>query len=423
VIDNPRTFLSNLFFEAVRAADPYVALKDRLPQRPKGKTVVVAYGKAASQMARAFERLWDGPFEGVAVTRHGAFEPCDTIRVLQSAHPVPDENGLLASNALLQAVSGLTADDLVIALVSGGGSALLPAPAEGLSFDDEVLVNRLLLESGAPIAAMNVVRKHFSRIKGGKLAQAAFPARLVSFIISDVPGDNPAMVSSGPTVSDAATVSDVFDIVEDYRIPLPAHLRHHLTSPHSACPKPDDPGFARCTHHIIASARHSLAAVRQKAETLGVRTVILSDQIEGEARDIGQMHAALVREIALYDSSFQRPVLLISGGETTVTLHDGAFGKGGRNSEFLLSLALGIEGLDNIHALAADTDGIDGSETNAGAFADGTSISRLRHMGGDARRFLSGHDAWSAFHRLDDLFVTGPTGTNINDLRMMLIAV
>ena len=419
---DPKFLLSDLFHVAVKAADPFSALSGRLPDSPKGKTVVVALGKAASQMARAFERLWNGPFEGVAVTRHGAFEPCETIRILQSAHPVPDENGLLGSRALLDAVSGLTPDDLVVALISGGGSALLPAPADGLTFDDEVLINRLLLDSGAPISAMNVVRKHFSRIKGGKLAKAAYPAKVVSFIVSDVPGDDPALVSSGPTVPDAASVSDVVDIIRDYRIQLPEHLMRYLSSGLAVCPKPEDIEFARCEHHVIASARLSLQAVRQEAERHGIRTVILSDQIEGEARDIGQMHAAIVREIALHNSPFEKPVLLLSGGETTVTIRDGNHGKGGRNSEFLLSFALGIDGLENIHALAADTDGIDGSENNAGAFADGKTISKIRAKGGDARHLLSIHDAWSAFNLIDDLFVTGPTGTNVNDLRMVYIA-
>ena len=421
MISDPKVFLAELFHVAVKAADPYSALSGRMPERPKGKTVVVALGKAASQMARAFERLWDGPFEGVAVTRHGAFEPCQTIRVMQSAHPVPDENGLLGAQALLTAVSGLTEDDLVVALISGGGSALLPAPADGLTFEDEVLINRLLLDSGAPISAMNVVRKHFSKIKGGKLAKAAYPAKVVSYIVSDVPGDDPALVSSGPTVPDSASVSDVLDIIRDYRIPLPDHLLQYLSSGRAKCPKRDDPEFARCEHHVIASARLSLQAVKQHAEKQGVRTVVLSDQIEGEARDIGQMHAAVIREITLHDSPFEKPVLVLSGGETTVTIRDGVYGKGGRNSEFLLSFALGVDGLQNIHALAADTDGIDGSENNAGAFADGTTVSRVRQNGGDARRFLSGHDAWSAFNLIDDLFVTGPTGTNVNDLRMMYI--
>ncbi|OCP02212.1 MULTISPECIES: glycerate kinase [unclassified Ensifer] len=416
-----RPFLTRLFEEAVRAADPYEAIKAHLPDPPKGRTVVVGAGKAASQMAAAFEKLWQHPFSGTVVARHGPVERCETITVLQSAHPVPDEAGLAASDALLKTVAELTPDDLVIALISGGGSALLPAPPEGLTLADEIAVNRALLASGAPISAMNIVRKHVSRIKGGRLAAAAFPARVVSLVVSDVPGDNPAFVASGPTVPDRSTPHEALDIVVRYRMELPDAVMTHLRSDRAKAPDPDDPRFGRHECHVIASAAVSLEAAAAKARELGVEARILSDAIEGEARDIGRMHAALAREVALRNRPFDKPVVLLSGGETTVTISGKDYGKGGRNSEFLLSLALDIDGVSGIDALAADTDGIDGSEDNAGAFADGGSITRMRAAGIDPRLHLARHDAWSAFHASGDLFVPGPTGTNVNDFRALLI--
>jgi hydroxypyruvate reductase len=416
----PRPFLVSLFEAAVRAADPLEAIRRHLPEPPKGRTIVIGAGKAASQMAAAFEQLWDGPYTGVVVARHGPVEKTSHVRVLQSAHPVPDEAGLTGSQALLDAVTGLTEDDLVIALISGGGSALLPAPPEGLTLDDEIAVNKALLASGAPISAMNTVRKHVSRIKGGRLARAAAPARVVSLVVSDVPGDNPAFVASGPTVPDDSSAAEALSIIADYRMVLPDAVMTHLRSEAAAAPRPDDAVFARNAVHVIASAQVSLEAAAAEARRQGIEAVILSDQIEGEARDIGKMHAALAREVALRDRPFRKPVVILSGGETTVTIAD-TYGKGGRNSEFLLSFALDIEGVDGIFALAADTDGIDGSEDNAGAFADGGSAARIRKAADDPRSFLARHDAWSAFHAAGDLFVPGPTGTNVNDLRAILI--
>jgi glycerate 2-kinase len=417
---DPRGFLISLFETAVHAADTLEAIKAHLPGKPKGRTIVIGAGKAASQMAASFETLWDGPYQGVVVARHGPVEKTSTIRVLQSAHPVPDQAGLVGSQALLDAVKGLTEDDLVIALISGGGSALLPFPPEGLTLADEIAVNKALLASGAPISAMNTVRKHVSAIKGGRLAKSAYPARVVSLVVSDVPGDNPAYVASGPTVPDAGTAEEALRIVVDYRMALPDNVMAHLRSEAAAAPKPDDAAFARNDVHVIASARVSLEAAAAEARRQGIEAMILSDQIEGEARDIGKMHAALAREVALRDRPFTRPVVILSGGETTVTITD-TYGKGGRNSEFLLSFALDIEGVAGIDALAADTDGIDGSEDNAGAFADGGSAARIRKAASDPRGFLARHDAWSAFSAAGDLFVPGPTGTNVNDFRAILI--
>ena len=421
MIAEPRAFLTSLFEAAVEAAAPLAAIRAHLPEKPKGRTIVVGAGKAASQMAAAFESLWDGPLEGAVVARHGPIAECKRIRVMQSAHPVPDEAGLAGSVELLRLVEGLTPDDLVVALVSGGGSSLLPAPPQGLTLTDEIAVNKALLASGAPISAMNVVRKHVSRIKGGRLAFAAAPARVISLIVSDVPGDNPAFVASGPTIPDISTPADALAIVSRYGMILPEAVMRHLGSEYSAAPKPDHPFFANQQRHIIASAAVSLEAAAAKARVLGIEAVILSDAIEGEARDIGRMHAAIARETALRNRPFSKPVVILSGGETTVTISGDAYGKGGRNSEFLLSFALDIGDVDGIHALAADTDGIDGSEDNAGAFADGATITRMRAAGADPRDHLARHDAWSAFSASGDLFVPGPTGTNVNDLRAVLV--
>jgi hydroxypyruvate reductase len=420
-LGDPRGLFRAIFAAAVAAADPARAIRNFLPERPNGRTIVVGAGKATSEMVRAFEQAWDGPLEGVVVTRHGQGVPCERIRVLHSAHPVPDAAGLAASQALLEAVAGLTPDDLVVALISGGGSALLPSPPPGLTLEDEIAVNRALLASGAPISAMNTVRKHVSGIKGGRLALAAHPARVVTLVVSDIPGDNPAFVASGPTVPDVASREDALKIAADWQLDLPAAVMAHLRSPAADAPTPGDPRFARNAVHVIASAAISLDAAAAEARKAGIETVVLSDSIEGEAREVGSVHAAIAREIAGRDRPFRKPVLLLSGGETTVTLR-GKDGKGGRNAEFLLSLALGIDGVPGIHAFAADTDGIDGTQDNAGAFADWTSAARMRAAGADPRAALMRNDAWSAFDAVGDLFVSGPTGTNVNDLRAVLVA-
>ncbi|CAN7585843.1 MULTISPECIES: glycerate kinase [Ensifer] len=418
-ITDPRRFLEALFTSAVAAADPEKVIAANLPARPKGRTVVVGAGKGAAQMAAAFERHWDGPLSGVIVTRYGYAAPCETIEVLEASHPLPDENGLLASKRLLAEVGGLTADDLVVALVCGGGSALLPSPPPGLTLEDEIAVNRALLASGAPISAMNAVRKHVSMIKGGRLAAAAYPAKVVSLIVSDIPGDDPALVASGPTLADASTREDALTLIERYSLDLPAKVMAWIDSPESVAPSPDDPRFARNEVRLIASASVSLEAAAAEARAAGIDAIILSDAIEGEARDVGGVHAAIAREVAGRGRPFTKPVVVLSGGETTVTIR--GKGKGGRNSEFLLALALGIDGAKGVSALAADTDGIDGSEDNAGAFADDTTIARLAAQRLDAAAFLQKNDSWSAFDALGDLFKPGPTGTNVNDFRAILV--
>lgn len=416
---DPRPFLTSIFEAAVAAADPALTIARHLPQRPKGRTIVIGAGKGAAQMAAAFEKAWDGPLQGVIVTRYGYGAKCERLRVLEAAHPVPDEAGLKASKALLEQVSGLTKDDLVVALVSGGGSALLPSPPAGLTLSDEIAVNEALLASGAPISAMNAVRKHVSTMKGGRLAAAAWPARVVSLIVSDIPGDNPALVASGPTVPDDSSRDAALRIISTYGMKLPASVMAHLGSPQADAPRPDDKRFTRNEVRLIASAAVSLEAAAAEARRQGIETVILSDSIEGEARDVGTVHAAIAREVATRNRPFAKPVLILSGGETTVTLR--AKGKGGRNSEFLLAFALGIDVVSGIHALAADTDGIDGSEDNAGAFADGETVARMRAAGIDAKAMLAGNNAWTAFNAVGDLFVSGPTGTNVNDLRAILV--
>ncbi|TGU94626.1 glycerate kinase [Mesorhizobium sp. M00.F.Ca.ET.151.01.1.1] len=423
-VPDPKVFLTSIFNAAVAAADPERTIRDHLPARPRGRTIVIGAGKGSAQMAAAFEKVWDGLIEGLVVTRYGYGARCERIEIIEAAHPVPDAAGLEASRRLLEKVQGLTADDLVVALISGGGSALLPSPAAGLTLADEIAVNEALLASGAPIAAMNTIRKHLSAIKGGRLAAAAWPAKVVSLVVSDIPGDNPALVASGPTVPDTGSREDALASISAYGMKLPDAVMAHIQSPGADAPGPDDQRFARNEVHLIASAGVSLEAAAAEARRQGIEAVILSDAIEGEAREVGGVHAAIAREVATRNRPFSKPVLILSGGETTVTLRapiDVIRGKGGRNSEFLLSFAIGINGVEGTHALAADTDGIDGSENNAGAFADGSTVSRMRAAGVDAKAMLAGNNAWTAFNAVGDLFVPGPTGTNVNDLRAILV--
>ncbi|MCB1418048.1 MAG: glycerate kinase [Notoacmeibacter sp.] len=414
-----KPFFESLFSAAVKAADPAAIIPGVLPDKPKGRTVVIGAGKGSAQLAQAFERAWDGPLEGVVVTRYGFGAPCENIRIHEASHPVPDAAGLEGSRLLFEAVQGLTEDDLVVALISGGGSALLPCPPDGMTLADEMAVNEALLASGAPISAMNVVRKHLSAIKGGRLAKACHPARLVTLAVSDIPGDHAAYIASGPTVPDGSTRADAMEIVKAYALDLPAAALAHLQTDAADAPKPDDPAFARNLVRVIASAGLSLEAAAEAAREAGIDAVILSDAMEGEAREVAKVHGAMALEIARRDRPFKKPVVLLSGGETTVTLR--GKGKGGRNTEFLMSLALTIDGASGISAFAADTDGIDGSEDNAGAFCDASTVSRLRAAGHDARAMLANNDAWTAFDALGEIFAPGPTGTNVNDLRAVLV--
>jgi len=419
MMTDDRLFLASLYDAAVAAADPLRVIGQHLPPRPKGRTVVVGAGKGAAQMAAAFENLWDGPLSGVVVTRYAHGCRTDRIRVLEAAHPVPDAAGLAATAALFDAVAGLGPDDLVVALICGGGSALLPCPPRDLTLEDEADLNRALLASGAPIEVMNAIRVQVSGIKGGRLAAACHPARVVTLVVSDVPGDDPAQVASGPTVPQHGTRADARALVADWRIDLPPRIAAWLEGDAGQPPYPDDAVFAAHRVEVIASARLSLEAAADRAIGHGVPAVILSDAIEGEARDVGGVHAALAREVARHGRPFPRPVVVLSGGETTVTLREKG-GMGGRNTEFLLAFAIGTEGVA-LTALAADTDGIDGQGTNAGAFSDGTTAARLRAIGLTPRARLAANDAGGAFAALGDLFSPGPTGTNVNDFRAILI--
>ena len=417
---NEREVLSKLFKAAVDAADPRITLPPNLPKPPKGKTVVIGCGKGVAQMASALEQSWEGELSGVVVTRYGFSEKCKKIKVLEAAHPVPDENGLMATRSIFEAIYGLTADDLVIALICGGGSALLPSPPPGFSLADEQELNEVLLHSGAPIGVMNAIRKHFSQVKGGRLALASYPAPVATLVVSDVPGDDPAQVASGPTIPDSVSLKEALSFIEAYRIKIPSKIKEYFEKEDTKSPTYDDPRFSNNDIKLIASSKISLKAAAKKAQEFGLNSYILSDSIEGRASDVGSMHAALAKFRNDKDTIFETPAVILSGGETTVEIQDKP-GRGGRNTEFLLSFALSIENELNITALAADTDGIDGSENNAGAFCDGFTASKMRRQGFDPRLHLAKHDAWTAFDAVGELFSPGPTGTNVNDFRAILV--
>ncbi len=419
----PVPFLTSLFDAAVAAAQPEKGIAKFLPEKPKGRVIVIGAGKGSAQMGRAFERAWMATHgeavQGVIVTRYGYACECEYLEILEAAHPVPDEAGQVGAKRLLEAVSGLTEDDLVVALISGGGSALLPCPPDGLTLADEIAVNEALLASGAPISAMNTIRKHVSNIKGGRLAAAAYPAKVLSLLVSDIPGDHAQYIASGPTVADEGSREDALAIIGQYDMQLPKAVMAHIQSSHADAPRPDDQRLERAEHHIIASAAKSLEAAQVLAEAQGIETFILSDAIEGEAREAARTQAAIAKEILHRDRPFKKPVLLLSGGETTVTLKGN--GKGGRNTEFLLSFATEISGEKGIHLLSADTDGIDGSENNAGAFVSGETALQMRASGVDPVAYLQNNDAYTAFDKIGALFIPGPTGTNVNDFRALLI--
>jgi glycerate 2-kinase len=411
-----RQFLRQLFDAAVTSADPFKVLASHVPERPKGRCIVVGAGKASAAMAAALEQAWpDVPVEGVVVTRYGHAVPTSRIRIIEAAHPVPDENSLLAAAEILKAVRGLTKDDLVIALMSGGGSALLVAPADGLSLIDKQNVNYMLLQSGAGISEMNTVRKHLSRIKGGKLAQAAAPARIVTLVISDVPGDNPAIIASGPTVHDATTPRDALEILSRYTADIPPAVRHVLSKPFEKQHRTTD------DIRMIASPVMALKAAASMAQANGITPVILGDALEGEARELGKVMAGVALSVQNHGLPAPSPCVLLSGGEGTVTLQNGEAGRGGRNTEFLLALAVALQGKTGIWAMAGDTDGIDGTEDAAGALISPTTLARAKSVNLKARAFLAQHDSYSFFQKLDDLVMTGPTLTNVNDFRALLV--
>ena len=430
----PRQFLEHLYRVAVRRALPLHTIGQWLPVPPKGRTVVLGAGKAGGSMAQAVEALWpaDAPLSGLVVTRYGHIPPRpeglkQRIAIVEASHPVPDAAGMDAASNILRLAQGLGADDLVLCLISGGGSALLTLPAEGLSLAEKQGINRALLESGASISEMNCVRKHLSRIKGGRLAVACAPAPVVTLAISDVPGDDPSIIASGPTVPDATSCADAIAILLRYRIELPGAIMSLLEQGALETPKPGDRRFDRPQVHLIATPQQSLQAAAAAARDAGIQAHILSDEIEGESREVAKVHAALARAVATRGEPFARPCVILSGGETTVTVRPQpqgsgvTRGRGGRAGEFCLALAQSLQGQPQVWALAADTDGIDGVEDNAGAFVAPDTLARATAQGMKAASFLDRNDAYGYFSALGDLLVTGPSHTNVNDFRAILV--
>jgi glycerate 2-kinase len=415
-----RIFLRSMFDAAVGAAMPQHCVAQNLPARPKGRTIVVGTGKASAAMAQALENSWNGPLEGLIVTRYGHGVPCRHIEIVEAAHPVPDDAGAKGARRMLDMMAGLTGDDLVIALISGGGSALLSLPAEGISVEEKREVNRALLRSGAPISEMNCVRKHLSAIKGGRLAAAAYPAKVVSLVISDVPGDDLAAVGSGPTVADPTTFAQARAIIAKYAIVAPPAVIRHLEAARDETPKPGDPRLANVETKLIASPQKSLEAAAAVARKAGVMPIILGDSLEGEAREVGYVMAGIALQARRFGQPLPAPCVIISGGETTVTVH--GTGAGGRNVEFLLALALKLNGADGITAIAADTDGVDGAREVAGAFISPATLAHARGKGIDPWASLANNDGHGFFESLGDQIVTGPTLTNVNDFRAVFIA-
>ena len=409
-----------MFDAAVAAAQPALCLPPHLPPPPKGRTIVIGAGKASAAMARALEDHWAGPLEGLVVTRYGYEVPCERIEIVQAAHPVPDAAGIEAAERIRQLVTGLTADDLVIALISGGGSSLLVAPGEGLTLADKQAVNTALLHSGASISEMNCVRRHLSSLKGGRLAAQCHPAQVWTLLISDVPGDDPIDIASGPTVADPTTCADALAIVARYRITVPPAVRHLLESGAGETIKPGDPRLAAIQTRMITAPQIALEAAAQVARDAGITPYILGDSLEGEARDLGKAMAGITRQVALHGQPFKTPCVLLSGGEATVTLR--GTGRGGRNVEFLLSLGVALNGLPGVYALAGDTDGVDGAEEIAGALLTPDTLARAWALGTNPRSSLDNNDGHGFFQGLGDAVVTGPTLTNVNDFRAILIA-
>jgi hydroxypyruvate reductase len=418
-MSNPRELLRRMFDAAVASAQPARCVPPHLPDAPKGRTLVLGAGKASAAMARALEDNWPGPLSGLVVTRYGYGAPCRRIEIAEAAHPVPDAAGLAAARRILDTAAGLSADDLVICLVSGGGSALLALPAEGLTLEDKQAVNRALLTSGASIREMNCVRRHLSAIKGGRLAAACHPAQVLSLLISDVPGDDPIDIASGPTVADPTTCTDALEVVRRYGIEVPASVRAVLESGRGETVKPGDTRLAHARSRIVAAPQMALEAAAAPAIEAGIPALILGDSIEGEARDVGKVMAAIARQVALHGQPIAPPCVLLSGGETTVTVR--GHGRGGRNVEFLLALGVALEGLAGVHAIAGDTDGVDGQEEIAGAYLGPDTLERAWARGINPKDRLAANDGHGFFEALGDSLVTGPTLTNVNDFRAILI--
>ena len=410
-----------MFDAAVAAALPARTVPGHLPAPPKGRTIVLGAGKASAAMAKAVEDHWPGPLGGLVVTRYGHSVPCKRIQIVEAAHPVPDAAGEAAARRILDLALGAGPDDLVLCLISGGGSALLTLPSEGLTLADKQAINKALLASGADIGQMNVVRKHLSAIKGGWLAAAAHPAKVVSLLISDIPGDDPAAIASGPTVADSSTFADARAVLARYGIEPPPAVQAHLARAAEETPKPGDPRLAAVENLMIAMPQRSLEAAAAMAREVGMTPLLLGDALEGEAREVGRVMAGIARSVLEHGHPLAQPCVLLSGGETTVTVRN-KVGRGGRNTEFLLGLAIQLQDTPGVWALAADTDGIDGSETSAGAIVTPDSLARAYALGLEPRELLAANDAWVFFDRLGDLVTTGPTLTNVNDFRAVLIS-
>ena len=415
----PKELLRRLFDAAIASAQPSLCIPPHLPARPRGRCIVIGAGKASAAMARAVEDHWDGPLSGLVVTRYGYGVPCERIEIVEAAHPVPDAAGLAAAQRMMALVGGLREDDLVLCLISGGGSSLLPLPLPGLTLDDKQAVNRALLKSGATIAEMNCVRRHLSAIKGGRLAAACHPARVLTLLLSDVPGDRPIDIASGPTTPDPTTCADALDIVRRHGIELPPAVREVLESGRGESPKPGDPLLARAESRMIATPQMALEAAAAVARDAGIAPHILGDAIEGEARDVGKVMAGIALQVAQRGQPVRAPCVLLSGGETTVTVRGS--GRGGRNVEFLLSLGIALEGHPRIHAIAGDTDGVDGLEEIAGAVLGPDSLARAWARGLRPLDALADNDGHGFFGALGDAVVTGPTLTNVNDFRAILV--
>jgi glycerate 2-kinase len=414
-----RDLLQQMFEAALAAAQPSACLPPHLPATPRGRTVVVGAGKASAEMARVLEAHWQGELAGLVVTRYGGKVPCRQIEIVEAAHPVPDEAGLQAARRIVALVEGLGPDDLVICLISGGGSALLPLPAPGLDLAIEQDINKALLASGATIAEMNCVRRHLSAIKGGRLGAACHPARLVTLLISDVPGDDPADIASGPTCADASTCADALAVLRRHGIAVSPVVTELLESGRGESVKPGDARLANSELRMIATPLMALEAAAEAGRRAGVDVHILGDSIEGEARELGTAMAGIARHVARRGQPFKAPCVLLSGGETTVTVR--GQGRGGRNVEFLLSLAIGLNGEAGVHAIACDTDGVDGQEEIAGAYSAPDTLERARALGIKPRESLADNDGHGFFTALGDSVVTGPTLTNVNDFRAIYI--
>ena len=415
-----RALLRAMLDAAITAALPDRIVPAHLPPPPKGRTIVLGAGKASAAMAKAVEDHWPGPLEGLVVTRYDHAVPCRRIEIVEAAHPVPDAAGRAAAERILALAQSAGPDDLVLCLISGGGSSLLALPAEGLTLEDKQAVNKALLASGADIGQMNTVRRHLSAIKGGRLAAAAHPAKVVSLLISDVPGDDPAAIASGPTVPDPTTFADAQAILARYGIEPPEAVKAHLARAAEETPKPGDPRLATAETIIIAKPQASLEAAAEVARRAGVTPLILGDSLEGEAREVGRVMAGMALQVRQHGQPLPAPCVLLSGGETTVTVRAKG-GRGGRNTEFLLGLAAQLRGLERVWAIAGDTDGIDGSEENAGAIVTPDTLERARAVGLNAAERLAANDAYGFFAGLGDLVTTGPTLTNVNDFRAVLV--